>query len=291
MKENLMLLSIWIVLLCLSMTGLVGWRIRKEYVVRKVNLDLTLTPLMKRKLFFFRQKMRNDHLFIILGVSGLTAVVLILLTLSQLMSEKKVNELIHNHYQLKEELTITKNEINELIKTPLFVYPSNQRIFESIDWERLLVSSDYEKRYEIEQELSYQLSPFLGRTLVYVSIDQSMQEISLAFMSKVESLSDLPHWEENLEHLVEDLHEPLITQSSFTVLLTDEPDDSFEQIIMRNDAGEWELLARRLLSNEEESVKEAAQETFELEDFETKQTIEKDENSEQKGSVTFYEQK
>lgn len=285
-----MWLSIYVVLLCVGMIGLIVWRIHREYVMRKVTLVPTLDPLMKRKLYFFKQKMRDKHPIILLGVSGLTAAAILLLALSQMVNEKKVNELISKQDQLTEEMIIMRNEQNEWVKMSIFSYPPESLVFESIDWEQLLLSNDPEERYKIEQELSYQLSPFLGRTLVLVFVDQPMQEITLTFMSKVEHLNDLTAWEENWARLVEDLtQETLITQSSFSVHLMDGSETSFEQVIVRDDDGGWEILTRRMLSNNQQLAPEDTQHSERSEEVETRETTEAENESEQKGSVTIHE--
>ncbi|WP_440914532.1 hypothetical protein [Enterococcus innesii] len=182
-----------------------------------------------------------------------------------------------------------RKEQAERDRMPLFVYPPNGFSFSSIDWEQLLVANDSEARFLAEQELAYQLSPFLGRTMALIFIDQPMQEISLSFVSRLMTAKDLGAWEENWQQLLNEMEKiPLLTQATFSVQFSEDIEQSFEQTVVRDEDGDWQLLERRLQSLA--AVNSSQDETDEKQVQTSQETEKEDEaGNEQKGSVTIDE--
>lgn len=272
---------ICILLLCVFLGVLLGWRYHREYMVRKVVQQTELDALGKRKFLLFKHKLKEGHLWILLGVSGIIVLTVFLLTLLQISLGRQLQQLTDENKQVKEEITDLGSAYGEMIQMPLFAYPSNGFSFDTIDWERLLVVNNTEERFVAEQELSYQLSPFLGRTMTLIFPDQPMQEISLTLASTLVTEDDLIFWGENWQRVLEDLASvALITQVTGTVQFTEDKEASFEQTAIREEE-QWDLLDRNyFMKNEEED-------TFEEH---TEESVETEEESmEQKGSVEIDE--
>lgn len=265
---------------------LLGYRGYREYLIKKVVPQLDISPLKKRKIAYLKHKMRTEHLIVLMGVSGLGVLLLFLLTFFQFSGGNQVRKLTNETMQLKEELMVLKEEQSELIRMPLFAYPSDGFSFSFINWEQLLVENDSEERFSAEHELSYQLSPFLGRTMAFIFIDQPMQEISLTFISTVRVKEDLHAWEENWQKLLEDIAPiTLITQGTFSIQVSEEIDQSFEQTIVRDEEGEWQLLERRLMAEPSKKESDDKKEVQSSEESEKETQVE----GEQKGSVKINE--
>lgn len=265
---------------------LLGYRGYREYLIKKVVPQLDISPLGKRKIAYLKHKMRTEHLIVLMGVSGLGVLLLFLLTFFQFSGGNQVRKLTNETMQLKEELMVLKEEQSELMRMPLFAYPSDGFSFSFINWEQLLVENDSEERFAAEHELSYQLSPFLGRTMAFIFIDQPMQEISLTFMSTVRVKEDLRAWEENWQKFLEDIAPiTLITQGTFSIQVSEEIDQSFEQTIVRDEEGEWQLLERRLMADPSKEESDDKKEVQSSEEPEKENQVE----GEQKGSVKINE--
>lgn len=278
-----------IFLVSLIMIGLISWRVYSEYVMKKVGEAPTMDPLMKRKWVYFKYKMRSEHPLILFGISALAAVSLFLLTLVQLTQAGDVRTLKEEKNQLTEEVAIVKNEQEKWLKMTLFPYPKNGGLFESIDWEHLLVSNDLTQRFELEHELAHQLSPFFGRTLVFLFVDQPMQELSLTLMCRLDTVSDLAHWEENWAHLMAEIAgETLLTQGTVVVQFSKDPQESFEQTMLRDEEGNWQYLDKRLLLDEE-TEKTDAPKAFETSPSVESEETKEPEKPEQKGGVIIDE--
>ena len=267
---------------------LLGYRGYREYLIKKVVPQLDISPLGKRKIAYLKHKMRTEHLLVLMGVSSLGVLILFLLTFFQFSGGNQVRKLTDETTQLKEEFTVLKKEQSELLRMPLFAYPSAGFSFSTINWEQLLVENDSEERFAAEHELSYQLSPFLGRTMVFIFIDQPMQEISITLISTIRMKEDLRSWEENWQKLLEDMAPvSLITQATFSVQISEEIDESFEQIVVRDgdDEGEWQLLERRSMTEPSKEESDHQNEVQASDESEKETQVE----SEQKGSVKINE--
>lgn len=267
---------ICIVIFCGFLVILLGWRYQREYMVRKVAQQIELDALGKRKLLLFKNKLREEHLWILLVASGIIALTVFLLTLLQFSLGRQLRNLTDENKQIKEEIIDIGTAYGELIQMPLFSYPSNGISFDAIDWEHLLVMNNNEERFVAEQELSYQLSPFLGRTMILIFPDQPMQEISLTLASTLVMEDDLIFWEENWHRVLEDMAKVAqITQITCSVQFTEDKEGAFEQTAIR-EGEHWDILARRyFIQNNGEDIREEHAADF----TETEEAIE------QKGSV------
>lgn len=283
-----------IFLLFIGTGALLVWRGYREYLVHQVARKTSLDDLGKRKLLFFKQKMRHEHPLMLLISNSFLVVGLFLLTFLHISSTFRMNELRYETQQLKEATVSLKEEQAAILNLPIFSYPSQGVSFQAIDWEKLLVKNNREERFAAEKELAYQLSPFLGRTMLLIFIDQPMQEVTLTFTSRLAATSELPLWEENWERVIEDMAQAsLITQGIFSVQFTEEPEKSFEQMVVRDDKDHWQVLDRRHLSidldepDTSTEKKEVEVEEKNQSEIETETHTEKD--MEQKGRVTIHE--
>ncbi|WP_325123436.1 MULTISPECIES: hypothetical protein [unclassified Enterococcus] len=275
--------------ICFGICGLLIWRYYREYLVKKVEQQPDMNALRKRKLAFFKQKMQAEHLLSLLVINGLVLVTLLFLMTVQLTERTNVRKLLEESNQLKEEVQAVRKEQAERDRMPLFAYPSTGFSFSSIDWEQLLVENDSEARFSAEHELAYQLSPFLGRSMALIFIDQPMQEISLSFVSTLMTKDDLDRWEDNWQQLLKEMEKiSLLTQGTFLVQFSEDTEQSFEQIVVRDEDGEWQLLKRRLLNVETFDLSE--EETNEKKTQSSHKNEKEDEvRTEQKGSVKIDE--
>ncbi|WP_233619252.1 hypothetical protein [Enterococcus sp. S52] len=233
--------------------------------------------------------MQAEHLLSLLVINGLVLVTLLFLMTVQLTERTNVRKLLEESNQLKEEVQAVRKEQAERDRMPLFAYPSTGFSFSSIDWEQLLVENDSEARFSAEHELAYQLSPFLGRSMALIFIDQPMQEISLSFVSTLMTKDDLDRWEDNWQQLLKEMEKiSLLTQGTFLVQFSEDTEQSFEQIVVRDEDGEWQLLKRRLLNVETFDLSE--EETNEKKTQSSHKNEKEDEvRTEQKGSVKIDE--
>lgn len=274
-----------ILILSLSMLVLLALRYYREYLIYKVEHEQTLDPLNQRKLIFFKNKMRNGHFFTLLITSGLTALILLVLIAVQFSYEQELKKVIAQHGQMREELEFLQQEQHSLSQMPIYTYPSEGVSIATIDWENLLVSHTKEEQLSAEQELSSRLSPFLGRTMALIFIDQPMQEVAVTLTSYLTKTSDLSAWEDNYSRLLEELNQiSIITQGHFVVRVQEEPSSSFEQTVIRDEEGNWQSLSRKNLVNDEDSTdKQDKEEQIQKNNDETT------DSEEQKGSVQWHE--
>lgn len=276
---------IGMILLAIGAGSIIGWRLYREYLLRKVEKQLSSDALAKRKLRLFKHNLRSGHLLIVLGCSSAIIVSVLLLTVFQLTGGIHLQKLQEETSQLKEEVFALRTEQTEWMRMPIFAYPENGFSFEAIDWEHLLVSNDREAQFAAEYELAYQLSPYLGRTVAMIFVDQPLQEISIVLSSKLPSIDDLNGWEENFSRLLHDMQNvPMITQGTFSVQFSKDSDQSFEQTIIRDENGVWTLLERRFPNTDAQEVannerSESISSTPQTDQSETINT------NEQKGSV------
>ncbi len=275
--------------ICFSIGGLLIWRVYREYLIKKVEQQADMHALRKRKMAFIKHKIQREHLVVLLVINGLVVVTLLFLISSQFSESTHLRKLIDESTRIKEDMEAVRKEQAERDRMPLFVYPPNGFSFSSIDWEQLLVANDSEARFLAEQELAYQLSPFLGRTMALIFIDQPMQEISLSFVSRLMTAKDLGAWEENWQQLLNEMEKiPLLTQATFSVQFSEDIEQSFEQTVVRDEDGDWQLLERRLQSLA--AVNSSQDETDEKQVQTSQETEKEDEaGNEQKGSVTIDE--
>jgi hypothetical protein len=202
---------------------------------------------------------------------------LMLVTVNQVLFSNQLHEMNDINRRLNDEIADVKKNHSELMQMPLFNYPSEGISFEAINWENLLVTNNKEERFTAEHELAYQLSPFLGRTIILIFIDQPMQEISLTLASTLMTKEDLSFWEENWQKLLDDMASTsLITQATFSVRVFENLEESFEQTVVR-DGELWNPLTRRPYIIDK--VKESEMSSVEPSEKEDKET------NEQKGSV------
>lgn|GEM_PF-363877 len=287
--ENVVYLYIIMFFICFVICGLLIWRYYREYLVKKVEQQPDMNALRKRKLAFFKQKMQHEHLLALLVINGLVLVTLLFLMTVQFSERTHVRKIIDESNQLREEVREVRKEQAERDRMPLFAYPSNGFSFSSIDWEQLLVENDSEARFSAENELAYQLSPFLGRTMALIFIDQPMQEISLSFVSTLMSKENLGTWEDNWQQLLEEMENiSLFAQGTFSVQFSEDMEQSFEQTVVRDEDGEWQLLERRSLGIE--TVDSSKDEAAEKKTQSSHSNEKEDEvRTEQKGSVKIDE--
>ena len=75
---------IGMILLAIGAGSIIGWRLYREYLLRKVEKQLSSDALAKRKLRLFKHNLRSGHLLILLGCSSAIIVSVLLLTVFQL---------------------------------------------------------------------------------------------------------------------------------------------------------------------------------------------------------------
>lgn len=61
---------IGMILLAIGAGSIIGWRLYREYLLRKVEKQLSSDALAKRKLRLFKHNLRSGHLLIVLGCSS-----------------------------------------------------------------------------------------------------------------------------------------------------------------------------------------------------------------------------
>ncbi|WP_325844444.1 hypothetical protein [Enterococcus casseliflavus] len=238
-----------ILLLCFVAIGVLAQRGYLEIFVRRLERQTNMTELEKRKLAFFKHKIRNEHPLALLMVSGLFLLSLLLFTFPHFSLQTQVRRIEKESQQLKQEILHLQKEQMEGMQRPLSVYPSVGLPFESLAWQTLLMADDREARFQLEEEFGTQVTPFLGPTVVLIHIDQPLQEITLTSASHLHSVADFSTWEANLERIIDDLSQAQgVQRCHFVLQVADAPDTSFEQTIVRDAQGQWQVLNRKELA-------------------------------------------
>ncbi len=237
-----------ILLLCFVAIGVLAQRGYLEIFVRRLERRTNMTELEKRKLAFFKHKIRNEHPLALLMVSGLFLMSLLLLTFTQVSIHAQSRRVAEEREQMKQEILHLQKEQVDGMQQSLSVYPSAGLPFESLAWQTLLMADDRETRFQLEEEFGAQVTPFLGPTVVLIHIDQPLQEITLTSSSHLDSSADFPAWEANLQRIIDDLSQAQgVKRCHFVLQVADTPDTSFEQTIVRDAQGQWQVLDRKEL--------------------------------------------
>ena len=101
---------IGMILLAIGAGSIIGWRLYREYLLRKVEKQLSSDALAKRKLRLFKHNLRSGHLLILLGCSSAIIVSVLLLTVFQLTGGIHLQKLQEETSQLKEEVFALRTE-------------------------------------------------------------------------------------------------------------------------------------------------------------------------------------
>lgn len=93
-----------ILLLCFVAIGVLAQRGYLEIFVRRLERRTKMTELEKRKLAFFKHKIRNEHPLALLMVSGLFLMSLLLLTFTQVSIHAQSRRVAEEREQMKQEI-------------------------------------------------------------------------------------------------------------------------------------------------------------------------------------------
>ncbi|WP_430621544.1 hypothetical protein [Enterococcus sp. DIV0800] len=157
------------------------------YRINQLEKDTRVTGATRRKLVRIKQGEQENHIRILLINGLITGSIMMCLTVSMLLIDKKIDVLRSQNEALKDETYSLKQEQKRLItKTPIKEYPKDGIGLKENPWDKLFEDSEKKSlQSEIETNLSEKVVPYFGLSTLVVSIDVPSKTLSVSLIGSV----------------------------------------------------------------------------------------------------------
>ncbi|EPH63153.1 hypothetical protein D932_02070 [Enterococcus casseliflavus 14-MB-W-14] len=243
MKKLYIYLSVLLVSIALLI--LISWRIFKERQLKKTELAIGNDLLLKKKLIVFKQIQQNINIWIIFGVIATMLLNLIVLGALQMKDKKYIENVSGELTKLEKQVDELSKVQDEFFELSIYNYPEEGIGLSDIDWKGLLKQITPEERFSYEEKIGRDLTPYFGRTVSVITNNIPLQYLTLTIYIEVNNRQQLPKIQKNIEVYLKEVQGiNLLNQANIQIFDTNSEIMISDEVFLRTDSGELELLEK-----------------------------------------------